>query len=143
MEISVRQISEEDTAAIKFLCEQLGYMQTTGQTRTNIIEVLGNNNHNAFVAIQSGEVIGWIGVSKVYQIESGSCCEIRGLVVDESKRNKGVGKMLIERAKQWAKEKRNTSLRLRCNLKRTEAHVFYEHIGFKEVKEQKVFEIEV
>jgi GNAT superfamily N-acetyltransferase len=118
-------------------------MQTTMQTLKNIKEVLASENHKAFVAEYNGHVIGWIGLSKILQIESGSCCEIRGLVVDEKNRNKGVGKMLIEKAKQWAKEKDNNSLRLRCNLKRKEAHLFYQHIGFKEIKEQKVFEIEV
>ncbi len=143
MEILIRQIAEGDAPSVTLLCEQLGYMQTTEQTLKNIIEVISNENHNAFVAIHNDRVIGWIGLSKVLQIESGSCCEIRGLVVDELNRNKGVGKMLIEKAKQWTREKGNYTLRLRCNLKRTEAHIFYRHLGFREVKDQKVFEIEV
>jgi N-acetylglutamate synthase-like GNAT family acetyltransferase len=143
MEILIRQITEDDVSSVTSLCEQLGYMQTTMQTLKNIKEVLASENHKAFIAEYNGHVIGWIGLSKILQIESGSCCEIRGLVVDEKSRNKGIGKMLIEKAKQWAREKGNNSLRLRCNLKRREAHLFYQHIGFKEIKEQKVFEIEV
>ena len=119
MEILIRQIAGGDALSVTSLCEQLGYMQTTEQTLKNIIEVLANENHNAFVAIHNNRVIGWIGLSKVLQIESGSCCEIRGLVVDELNRNKGIGKMLIEKAKQWAREKGNyfikTSLQFKKN----------------------------
>jgi GNAT superfamily N-acetyltransferase len=142
MEILIRPIAESDVSSVTSLCEQLGYLQTTAQTLKNIQEVLASENHAAFVAELQGKVIGWIGLG-TFQIESGSCCEIHGLVVDESSRNKGAGKMLIKKAKQWAKEKGNNSLRLRCNVKRKEAHLFYRHIGFREIKEQKVFEIEV
>jgi hypothetical protein len=41
------------------------------------------------------------------------------------------------------KEKGNDKLRLRCNIKRTETHLFYQRLGFKEAKQQKVFEIEI
>ena len=64
-------------------------------------------------------------------------CEINGLVIDEKYRGKGVGKLLIEKVKQWAKEKGNDTLSLHCNVKRTGAHLFYEHLGFKEIKQQK------
>jgi GNAT superfamily N-acetyltransferase len=102
-----------------------------------------NKDHDAFVAVHENNVIGWIGVARAIQIEMLSYCEIRGLVVDDKYRKLGVGKTLIENAKQWAKEKGNNKLRLRCNVIRTEAHLFYQHLGFKEIKEQKVFEMEI
>ena len=70
-------------------------------------------------------------------------CEINGLVIDENYRGKGIGKLLIERVMQWAKEKGNANLSLHCNVRRTDAHKFYEHLGFKEVKQQKNFAIEI
>jgi GNAT superfamily N-acetyltransferase len=45
--------------------------------------------------------------------------------------------LLIENVKQWAREKGSDKVSLRCNVKRTEAHLFYEHWGFEEVKQQK------
>jgi GNAT superfamily N-acetyltransferase len=58
-------------------------------------------------------------------------------------RKKGIGKMLIEKAADWGREKGNKKLRLRCNVKRAEAHLFYQHLNFKESKQQKVFEIDI
>jgi GNAT superfamily N-acetyltransferase len=136
MEIFIRRISKEDTAAITALSHQLGYPLSVDQTLQNINAVIENKDHDAFVAVHENNVIGWIGVAQAIQIEMLPYCEIRGLVVDNKYRKLGVGKMLIEKAKQWAKEKGNDKLRLRCNVKRTEAHLFYQHLGFKETKQQ-------
>ncbi len=70
-------------------------------------------------------------------------CEMNGLVIDEHHRGMGIGKLLIERVKHWAKEKGNDKIALHCNIKRTEAHLFYEHLGFTEVKQQKNFVINI
>jgi GNAT superfamily N-acetyltransferase len=63
-------------------------------------------------------------------------------VIHQDFRAKGIGKLLIDEVKHWAKEKGINKLSLRCNVKRTEAHLFYEHLGFKEIKQQKNFVIE-
>ncbi|MFI5185940.1 MAG: GNAT family N-acetyltransferase [Chitinophagales bacterium] len=142
MEIFIRQISREDAPTVTALCHQLGYNPSIEQTLESIEAILNNKDHDGFVAIHENKVIGWIGVCQAIQIESPRCCEIRGLVVDNLYRNRGVGKMLIEKAKSWSRETGNKKLRLRCNMKRTETHLFYQHLNFKEVKEQKVFEID-
>jgi GNAT superfamily N-acetyltransferase len=143
MEIVVRKISKEDVAAVTALNHQLGYPLSVDQTLQNINAVMENKDHDAFVAVHKNNVIGWIGVARAIQIETLPYCEIRGLIVDDKYRKHGIGKMLIEKAKQWAKEKGNDKLRLRCNVIRTEAHLFYQHLGFKEIKQQKVFEMEI
>jgi|SRR6266496_5844754 len=143
MEVFIRQISKEDAPAICTLCFQLGYVLSIEQILKNIKAVLENKFHDAFVAVHQDKIIGWIGVARALQIESPSFCEVRGLVVDEQYRKQGIGKMLIEKAKQWGQEKGNTKLRLRCNTKRNEAHLFYQHLGFNEIKQQKVFEMKI
>jgi GNAT superfamily N-acetyltransferase len=65
------------------------------------------------------------------------------VIVDERYRGHGIGKLLIEKVKQWSEETGNKTLRLRCNMTRKEAHLFYQHLGFKEIKEQKVFEMKI
>jgi GNAT superfamily N-acetyltransferase len=143
MKISIRQISIDDATAIVGLSHQLGYPITVSETTKNISAILANKDHDAFVAVHESKPVGWIGVFYAIQLESPPWCEIRGLVVDEQYRGKGIGKMLIEKAKQWGKEKGNSKLRLRCNVKRKETHLFYQHLGFDEMKEQKVFEINI
>ena len=143
MEVIIRLVTEQDAVAVNALSTQLGYAMPVEQTLSNIRSVLGNSRHTAFVAIHENKIIGWIGAAEALQIESAPFCEIRGLVVDEKYRGKGVGKLLIEKVKQWSKESGNTTLRLRTNMIRKEAHLFYQHLGFKEVKEQKVFEMKI
>jgi GNAT superfamily N-acetyltransferase len=143
MEIFIRNVTEADAIAVNALSQQLGYTMPLELTISNIKAVLAHKGHNAFVAIHENKVIGWIGVAQAIQIESAPFCEIRGLIVDEKYRGHGIGKMLIEKAKQWGKETGNKTLRLRTNMIRKEAHLFYQHIGFTETKEQKVFEIKI
>jgi GNAT superfamily N-acetyltransferase len=136
----IREVTSEDAAAIAALSHQLGYAIAEEQTLQNINALLKSERHVTFAAVE-GKVIGWIGVSHTISLESPPLCEIHGLVIDERYRNKGIGKLLIEKAKQWGRDKAVSKLRLRCNVIRTETHKFYEHIGFSEVKQQKVFEI--
>ncbi len=143
MEILIRDIAEQDAEAINALSTQLGYTMSIEQTLSNIRSVLRTKGHNAFVAILENKIMGWIGVAEALQIESAPFCEIRGLIVDEKLRGRGIGKLLIEKVKQWSKETGNKTLRLRCNMTRKEAHLFYQHLGFKEIKEQKVFEMKI
>ena len=143
MEILIRDIAEQDAEAINALSTQLGYTMSIEQTLANIRSVLGTKGHNAFVAILENKIRGWIGVAEALQIESAPFCEIRGLIVDEKLRGRGIGKLLIEKVKQWSKETGNKTLRLRCNMTRKEAHLFYQHLGFREIKEQKVFEMKI
>src|SRR5689334_7795286 len=132
MEILIRQMSEMDVTAVTLLSEQLGYPLPEAQILQNMKAVLENKDHDAFVAVHENKVVGWIGVAQAILIVIPPYCEINGLVIDQYYRGKGIGKMLIEKAKQWGKEKGNNKLRLRCNVKRTETHLFYQHLGFME-----------
>ena len=143
MDIFIRQITKEDTEAITALTHQLGYPLSSEQISQNISSIMENKDHDAFVAEIDNKVVGWIGLAYSIQIEIPAYCEIRGLVVDDHYRDHGIGKMLIGKAKQWTKEKGNDKLRLRCNVIRNETHLFYQHIGFKETKQQKVFEMNI
>jgi GNAT superfamily N-acetyltransferase len=143
MEITAREIILTDSTAVTALTNQLGYLLSEEEVRRNMELVINSTAHSAFVAVHDQRVVGWIGVSQAIMIEFNPFCEINGLVVDEAFRGKGVGKILIEQAKQWTRTKENLTLRVRCNVKRKEAHLFYQKLGFKESKEQKVFDLEV
>jgi len=143
METTIREIQPDDVVAINALSKQLGYPLTEEQTIQNIKLVLASTDHTAFVAVYENKIAGWIGLAQTVMIEILPYCEINGLVVDEAYRGKGVGKQLIEKAKQWASEKGNTKLKLHCNIIRTEAHKFYGHLGFIETKQQKNFELNI
>ena len=104
---------------------------------------LENKDHTAFVAEYENKIVGWIGASQAIMIEVMPHCEINGLVIDQDHRGMGIGKLLIDKVKQWARGKNNSKIALRCNVKRTEAHLFYQHLGFTEIKQQKNFVISI
>lgn len=143
MKISIREMTANDAKAVNTLSEQLGYPLSIEQTLQNIKAVLQSQDHTAFVAEHENEIVGWIGASQAIMIEVMPHCEINGLVIDQDHRGMGIGKLLVDKVKQWAKEKNNSKIGLRCNVKRTEAHLFYAHLGFAEIKQQKNFVINI
>jgi GNAT superfamily N-acetyltransferase len=143
MEIVIRKVETADSKEIRVLTEQLGYTISAEQMLQNITAILEHKDCDAFVAVHEERVTGWIGVAYRIQLESAPLCEVNGLVVHEQYRGKGIGRMLIEKAKSWSREKSCGYLRLRTNTKRNEAHTFYLALDFREIKQQKVFEIEI
>ena len=143
MKIEVREMTIDDVHAVNLLSQQLGYPLSMQQTLQNINSVVKSKDHIAFVAVIENRIAGWIGAAQAIMIEVMPHCEINGLVIDENHRGKGTGKLLVEKVKHWAKEKGNDKLTLHCNIKRTEAHLFYEHLGFKEIKQQKNYVINI
>ena len=143
MKIIIREMTEDDAKAVNTLSKQLGYPLSIEQTLQNINAVLESKDHTAFVAEYENKIVGWIGASQAIMIEVMPHCEINGLVIDQDHRGMGIGKLLIDKVKQWAREKNNSKIGLRCNVKRTEAHLFYQHLGFTEIKQQKNFVISI
>lgn len=143
MEIQIEPITLRHAQAVQKLSQQLGYALFLNEIENNIKEVIINNDHVAFVAIANGEVAGWIHAFRAFLLESNPFIEIGGLIVDENYRSSGIGKKLVERIKQWCAEKQISTLRVRSQLKRKEAHQFYLANGFTEIKEQKVFQINI
>lgn len=129
-----------DAASIADLCAQLGYKSSKEDIEQRLKKVMDDNRDVVFVAEADGKVIGWLQVVIKSTIESGSFAEIVGLVVDRDYRGKGMGKNLVKRAEDWAKEMEQRSLRVRTNILREDAPLFYQSLGFVEIKKQRVFD---
>jgi GNAT superfamily N-acetyltransferase len=138
--IYIRHISVKDAVPVTALSLELGYPMTVSDTIANIGSVDKSICDVAYVAVLDEIVVGWIHVFYTIRLESGPFCEIGGLVVSRNVQGKGVGKMLVEKARKWATERNINRLLVRCNVVRTGAHEFYLKSGFKENKQQKVFE---
>lgn len=139
MDIFIRPAHTGDSKSIAALSDQLGYASDDLQIAIRLERILSNDEHVVFVATQDGEVVGWIHGFIALRIESDSFVEIGGLVVDQSVRKNGIGKILVEHIADWSASKECHILRVRCNSIRTDTHRFYENIGFNLNKEQKIF----
>lgn len=141
MELLYRNAVIIDAADMANLSSQLGYPVTTDTMEQNLAEVLDKKLGKVLVAEHNGKIVGWLHVQESISLESGHYSEIIGLVVDETMRNKGIGKVLVDKAKEWTKQTGLTRLRVRTNVKRLAAHRFYYREGFRETKEQKSLEV--
>jgi GNAT superfamily N-acetyltransferase len=143
MEGTIRSITIEDSEEVNDLSLQLGYQLSVAETKEQIEKVISTESHCAFVAVSEEKVIGWIHAFVALSIESRSFVEIGGLVVDEQFRNLGMGKKLIGKIKEWAVLKKINTVRVRTNTKRLKTHAFYLRNGFEEIKEQKIFQLQL
>ncbi len=139
--MSIRPMKPADSEAVSLLSHQLGYPMNEETTRARIELIMAQPDHAAFVVESGGEVVGWIHLTVSHSLVTDtSNVEIAGLVVDERFRGHGLGKALVARAEQWTLERDLTDLKLRSATKRTEAHQFYQNLGFAIVKTQARFE---
>ena len=99
-----------------------------------------DDRDTVFVADHDGACRGWIQLSVVESLESGRFAEIRGLVVAEGERGSGIGAALVGAGEEWARARGCRRVRVRSNVVRERTHRFYERLGYRAVKSQKVFD---
>jgi GNAT superfamily N-acetyltransferase len=138
--MSVRRATLAHAEAIARLGVQLGYPDSPEAYRRRMQLVLPDHLHGVFIAEdEAGQVVGWVHVTTRANLVSDPFAEVIGLVVDEAARGQGHGKALMDRAEQWAKDRQLPGIRLRSNLKRKEAHEFYQSVGMERIKDQRVY----
>ena len=143
MDFHLRKATMRDAEAICRLSGELGYKTTIENTKIRLEEVSRNDDHFVVVVYDHQKVVGWIHAFYSISIESDSFIEIGGLVIDNTYRRTGLGKMLVEKIIEWSQLKKTNKLRVRSNVIRKETHQFYESMGFSLTKEQKVFDLKV
>lgn len=137
MPIQIKPLDRSYSVALAELSNQLGYNISPSDLQSQIEAIIAASDHAAFVAIDREVAVGYIHGFQSLRLTSLPFFEIAGLVVREEYRNKGIGKMLVEHIIENAAN--GVPVRVRCNVKREGAHRFYGSLGFKEIKEQKVF----
>lgn len=127
----VRPVADADLPAVARLMGALGYPATPDQVRDRLARVAGDEGYAAYVAEVDGQVAGFLGMARGWAYEHDRAyARIVSLVVDEAVRRRGVGARLVEFADEWARERGAYVLMLNTNVRREEAHLFYESMGF-------------
>ncbi len=133
---TVRPARPEDAEEIARLATELGYPSTPQEVEARVKSVMDDPEHAAFVAAKAARVVGWVHVFIKRLLESDAEAELGGLVVDARDQRSGAGRLLMERAEQWARAKGLHSVYLRSNVIRKDAHTFYQKLGYQVVKTQ-------
>ena len=137
----IRAAIPGDASALGSLATELGYPNNRAETADRLGRVLKSAGHRVLVAeTAEHEIVGWLHVFLTIRVASDSFAELGGLVVAESWRSRGVGARLVASTEQWALDNGYHKLRIRSREERTEAHGFFQRLGFVGVKTQRVFE---
>lgn len=155
MSIIIRDYRDSDRSAleasIRELQEYLAAMDAEHVTRSGkdfdasayaqiLLDKVRTQEGVIFLAESDGKIVGMISGTippaedpiddvEMYPIRSGY---IHDLMVTESMRGSGVGKLLMERMEQYFTEKKCDFARVGCFAPNTNTHAFYNRCGFED-----------
>jgi GNAT superfamily N-acetyltransferase len=90
-------------------------------------------DYQAFVAVHEQQVVGTFALLIMENMAHNGTpsAVVEDVAVSPMLQGKGIGKMMMEFALTYAKEKGCYKMSLSSNLRREKAHQFYESLGFK------------
>jgi GNAT superfamily N-acetyltransferase len=126
----IRLAHVEDAAAIADLMTLLGHPLTPAEATRRLPRIAGDAV--AFVAEDGPRITGLV-TAHVLQVLSDArgVLMITALVVGEAARGRGIGRRLVERAEAWGRERGAQRVTVTTALRRTDAHAFYERLGYE------------
>ncbi len=122
------------------MCVEIGYEVRYGSFSERINELIKNDRLAIIVAAnEENKAVGWIQLELSNFIFSDKTCNILGVFIDKNYRGRQIGRKLIEKAEEWAKEKGCLVVKICSDITRIDSHAFYKHMGFKHIKTQQIF----
>jgi len=136
-DLVIREITAADATAAARLSGELGYPVAPEVMQQRIDSLTAD--HVVYVACLAGGVVGWIDVGVTRHLQSEPRAEIGGLVVASEARGAGIGRLLVECAEGWARQRGLKSVVVRSQIAREAAHRFYLREGYARTKTSAVF----
>ena len=138
--MEIRELNENDLESLIKLYEQLdgknGDFAVEDARAIWKNEIEGNQNIKYFGAIENSAKEQNV-VSTCYAVIipnltrlGGAICFVENVVTDKNYRKQGLGKKVMEKAIEFAREKNCYKVILESGAWRTEAHQFYRNLGF-------------
>ena len=131
IDLAVRRAEVGDAAALADLMTQLGYPTRTSEMEMRMEGISADKNYATFVAVSGGKVCGMIGTRTSYSYEHNSPgAAILALVVSDNMRGRGVGRALMTAMEHDLAQKNIRRVAVYTHFRRTDAHEFYEKVGY-------------
>ena len=129
----VREAEIGDAAGVSKLLGQLGYACTREDAARRIHEHGLDMNQTLLVADQHGELCGLMALDFFYYLPFGrQTCRITAMVIDETHRKSGIGRMLLREAERRARAAGAARVEVTSAKHRDTAHAFYRACGYTE-----------
>jgi GNAT superfamily N-acetyltransferase len=133
--VTVRDIALADAPEVTRLLGILGYVWPEDVIAARISEFL-LGNERALVASRGASEPSWplLGVLTLHITpvlhRGGPVGRLTSLVVDEAARSQGVGRALVSAAEKYFAKRGCVLVEVTSNQKRSDAHAFYERLGY-------------
>lgn len=129
----LRPATTDDAAAIAELLTQLGYPTLVDAARARLADLIRRGPPDrVIVADQDGKVVAVMTLHLTPELHRARPIgRVTALVVDESVRGSGVGAEMMEEAERILREDGAGLLELTSNMRRVDAHRFYERLGYQ------------
>ena len=138
-QIGIREIAITDAGAAARLSGELGYPVSAEIMEDRIRRFSALPDHAVFVAHIQERVVAWIDIGAIHHLQAEPSCEIGGFVVSDGFRSTGIGRRLLARGEQWARERGLNRMIVRSQIAREAAHRFYLREGYERTKTSAVF----
>lgn len=130
--MTIEKLTPADLSAYKALMDEcFGNCCVDGYRESAAYDIV--------VAKEDGELLGSMTLYKIELFTFGfqPCLELFNVAVTASARGCGIGRALMDYAKEYAKERGFKSISLTCLEEATPAHRLYEAAGFKKAPSRK------
>ena len=134
--MELRELNENDLESLIKLYEQLdganGNYSAEDARQIWKSEIEGNNKLKYFGAVENGKVISTCYVLIIPNLTrlGSSIAFVENVVTDKDYRGQGLGRKVMEKAIDFARERNCYKVILQSASFRKEAHQFYKNIGF-------------
>ena len=137
----LRNITIFDAQEIQSISNfELGYDVNLDIVKKQIRKLTNDNKHNIIIGFeneQTRKIIGFVHAELYESLYMDTGLNILGLAVDSNFQGQGIGKKLMSSIEDYALENNISYIRLNSNVRRIDAHKFYESIGYVCDKTQK------
>lgn len=128
----LRALRPDDADAAARLLGQLGYPASSAALETRISLAAAAGVHSVAAEASDGRLIGLASMHRIQLLtEDSPLALLTSLVVEEEARGNGVGRALVERVCEHARSAGCARITLTTHLRRSDAHAFYERLGFE------------
>lgn len=129
--VAIRQAVAGDCAALSRLIGQLGYEAGEAEVAARL-EAMAREHTPVLVAEVDGRVVGCLSTSIMHVLHRPKPVgRISMMVVDEALRGRRIGAQLVRAAERALAEQGCGLVEVTSNLARTDAHRFYERLGYE------------
>lgn len=139
----IRKVNLSDVKDIqKINADSLGYQVSIELAKQQLEKVVRDDSHHYLAGYEdeeTGQIIGYIHAEVYDSLYSETLFNILGLAVLEENQRQKIGQQLVESMEKEASLRGIHLIRLNSGANRTNAHLFYESLGYDMSKDQKRF----